>query len=229
MISALLFGFGQRLDAPPLELGLLQHRGDQFAFAAHDFGLLHLDLVLLLDLVNRHFLGAHLLLHDVGLDFVGLVGLRLLLLDRLQVLGLLDFEVALRFGLLGLRSVSASTRSWSACALATAASRDASARLIAVSRSASAAATSASRLMRATSGRPMLVMYSFLSRTSLIVNEITSRPILFMSSAQVHAHALAHHLRLLHDLFHRELADDAAQVAFHHQADQRLRAPPAAW
>ena len=31
----------------------------------------------------------------------------------------------------------------------------------------------------------MLVMYSFLSRTSLMVKEITSRPILFMSSAQV--------------------------------------------
>ena len=39
--------------------------------------------------------------------------------------------------------------------------------------------------MRATSGRPMLVMYSFLSRTSLMVNEITSCPILFISSAQV--------------------------------------------
>src|ERR1022692_3734514 len=39
--------------------------------------------------------------------------------------------------------------------------------------------------MRATSGRPMLAMYSFLSRTSLMVNEITSSPILFMSSAQV--------------------------------------------
>ncbi len=56
---------------------------------------------------------------------------------------------------------------------------------MAVSRSASAVATSASRLMRATSGRPMLLMYSFLSRTSLMVNETTSRPILFMSSAQV--------------------------------------------
>src|SRR5882762_4736689 len=66
---------------------------------------------------------------------------------------------------------------------------------MAVSRSASAAATSASRLMRAISGRPMLEMYSFLSRTSLMVNEMTSRPILLMS---------------------------AAQVAFHHEAYQRL-------
>src|ERR1039457_2223358 len=56
-------------------------------------------------------------------------------------------------------SVSASTRSWSACALATADSRVATARRMAVSRSASAVATSASRLMRATSGLPMLVMY----------------------------------------------------------------------
>ena len=34
------------------------------------------------------------------------------------------------------------------------------------------------------------------------------------------AHPLAHHLRLLHDLLDGELADDAAQMAFHHQADQ---------
>ena len=41
-----------------------------------------------------------------------------------------------------------------------------------------------------------------------------------MSSAQVRAHAVGNHLRLLHDFFHRELADDAAQMAFHHQPDQ---------
>ena len=82
-------------------------------------------------------------------------------------------------------SASASTRSWSACALATAAARIASARFIAVSRSASADATSASRRMRAMSGRPMFVMYSFLSRTSLMVKEMTSSPILLMSSAHV--------------------------------------------
>ena len=76
--------------------------------------------------------------------------------------------------------------------------------------------------MRATSGRPMLTMYSFLSRTSLIVNDTTSSPILFMSSAQVRAHAVGDHLRLLHDLLDRELADDAAQMPFHHQPDQAL-------
>ena len=91
---------------------------------------------------------------------------------------------------------------------------------MAVSRSASAVATSASRLMRATSGLPMLVMYSFLSRTSLMVNEMTSSPILLMSSAQVARMRSPDHLGLLHDFFHRELSDDAAQVAFHHQPDQ---------
>ena len=44
----LLLGFGQRLDALALDLGRLQHGGDQLALAAQDFGLLHLDLVLLL-------------------------------------------------------------------------------------------------------------------------------------------------------------------------------------
>ena len=34
------------------------------------------------------------------------------------------------------------------------------------------------------------------------------------------AHAVADHLRLLDDFFDGELSDDAAQVAFHHQADQ---------
>ncbi len=34
------------------------------------------------------------------------------------------------------------------------------------------------------------------------------------------AHAVADHLGLLDDFFHGELSDDAAQMAFHHQADQ---------
>ena len=34
------------------------------------------------------------------------------------------------------------------------------------------------------------------------------------------AHAIGNHFRFLHDLLHRELADDSAQMAFHHQADQ---------
>ena len=35
-------------------------------------------------------------------------------------------------------------------------------------------------------------------------------------------HAISNHLWLLYDFFHRELADDAAQMSFHHQANQSL-------
>jgi len=69
-------------------------------------------------------------------------------------------------------------------------------------------------------GPAMFAMYSFLSRTSLMVNDTTSSPILLMSPAQVAAHAVTHHLRLLHNLFNRKLADDAAKMAFHHQTNQ---------
>jgi hypothetical protein len=40
-----------------------------------------------------------------------------------------------------------------------------------------------------------------------------------MSSARPR-YAVRDHLRLLDDLLDRELADDAAQVTFHHEADQ---------
>ena len=79
---------------------------------AQDFGFLHLDLVLFFDLADFHRLGDHLLLHDVGLDVVGLVGLRLLLLGQFEILRLLDFEIAVLLRLVSpAESVSASTRS----------------------------------------------------------------------------------------------------------------------
>ena len=102
-VSRCRSALGQRLDPLPLDLGLLQDGRDQLLLAARDLGLLHLDLLLLLDLLDPDLLGDDLLLHDVGLDLVGLVRLRLLLLDRLVVLRLLDLQVALRLGLLGLR------------------------------------------------------------------------------------------------------------------------------
>ena len=43
------------------------------------------------------------------------------------------------------------------------------------------------------------------------------------------AHAVGDHLRLLDDLLDGELADDAAQVAFHHQPDQALALDVASW
>jgi hypothetical protein len=61
-------------------ISALQHGRDQLFLAAIDLGLLHLDLLLFLDLLHLHLLGDHLLLHDVGLDVVSFVGLRLLAL-----------------------------------------------------------------------------------------------------------------------------------------------------
>src|SRR5439155_22642129 len=72
----------------------------QFFFAAVDFCFLHFDLLLFLNLLHLHLLSDHLLLHDVGLDVISLVGLRLLPLGDFQVLRFLDLEIALRFSLL---------------------------------------------------------------------------------------------------------------------------------
>ena len=54
-----------------------------------------------LDLLDLDLFGDDLLLHDVGLELVGFVGLGLLTACGFGELGLLDVEVALGFGLLG--------------------------------------------------------------------------------------------------------------------------------
>ena len=52
-----------------------------------------------------------------------------------------------------------------------------------------------------------------------MVNEITSKPIAHIASTGG-THPLPYHFRLFHNLFHGELADNSAQMPFHHQADQ---------
>jgi hypothetical protein len=96
----------------PRSTSAFQNGGNEFLFAALDFRFGDLDLLLLLHLLDFHLLGHHLLLHDVGLDVVGFVGLRLLLLGGFQIQRLLDFQIASGLGLFGLKiSVSARTRS----------------------------------------------------------------------------------------------------------------------
>ena len=82
--QALAFRIRESFDALPLDLRLLQHGRDQFPFAARDFRVLNLHLCFALYLLHSHGFGNHLLLHDVGLDFVGLVRSRLSLLRHLQ-------------------------------------------------------------------------------------------------------------------------------------------------
>ena len=220
-ISALLLGFGQRFNALAFDFGLLQHRGDQFVFAAQDFRFLHLDLAVLSPPVDLHFLGDNLLLHDVGLDLVGLVGLRLLLLHEFP--GTAAFLISrsrCASACLACESVSASTRSWSACALATADSRD---RFGAFDRGVAfgfrrghvGIALDARDVRAAHVGDVFVLVADFLDGEG---NHFQAHLVHVVGAGG--AHAIAHHLRLLHDLFHRQLADDAAQMAFHHQADQ---------
>ena len=96
----LLFCERQSLNTLTLDFGPFQHGCDQFFLAAVDFGFLHFDLLLFFDLLHLHLLGDDLLLHDVGLDVIGFVSLRLLPLGNFDVLRLLDFKIALRFRLL---------------------------------------------------------------------------------------------------------------------------------
>ena len=136
-------------------------------------------------MLHLHLFGDHLLQHDIGLQLVCFVGHGLLAAALLGILRLLDIQIALRLRLPGLRGSLGDDTFLVGLRLGDGGFSERVALLIAVSRSASAVAISASRLMRATSGRPMFEMYSFLSRTSLMVKEMTSRPILLMSSAQV--------------------------------------------
>ena len=224
-----LLRFGEHLDALPLDLGLLQHGRDQLLLAAQDLGFLHLDLLLALDLLHAHRLGDDLLLHDVGLDLVGLVGLRLLLLDRLDVVGLLDLEVALRLGLLGLRQRLGEHALLVGLRLG---DRRLAHRLGALDR----------RVALGFGGGDVGVALDARDVRPAHVDDVVVLVADFLDGERddleahlVHvvgaggAHALGDHLRLLDDLLDRELADDAAQVAFHHQPDQALALPPASW
>ena len=213
--EALLFSGGQRLNVAAFDFSLFENGGNQFALDALDFSVLHQNRLLMLHLLNLDLFHHHLLLHDVGLDLVGLVGLGLLPLDSFEVLGLLDLQVALGFGLVG----EGKGLGKDAFLVSLGCGDKPGLWRMAVSRSASAPATSACRLMRAMSGRPMLEMYSFLAGTSSMVKEMTSRPILDISPARG-AQPVSHHFGLFDDLFDGELANDAAEVTFHDETDE---------
>ena len=196
---------------------------------ALDLGVLHLDLLLLLDLLDLHLLGDHLLLHDVGLDLVGLVRLRLLLLGGFQILGLLDLEIALRFGLRGQRLGFRQHPLLVGLRLGDGgfALRDGPLdRGIALGFGGRhvGVALDARDIRPAHVGDVLVLVLHFLDgeRDHL-------EPHLVHVVGAGGAHALAHHLRLFDDLFHRELADDAAQVAFHHQPDQAFALLRRSW
>ena len=55
--QTLLLGCRERFNSLTIDLGSLQHGRDEFLFAAIDFRLLHLDLLLFLDLLHLHRFG----------------------------------------------------------------------------------------------------------------------------------------------------------------------------
>jgi len=89
----------------------LENGGDQLILPALDFRLLYLDLLFFLHLLDLHLFGNHLLLHDVGLDVVGFVGLSLLPLGRLDISCFLISRSRFASACLACDKASARTRS----------------------------------------------------------------------------------------------------------------------
>ena len=218
--QARLLRGGEILDALALDLRLFQHGRDQLLLVAQDFGFLHFDLLFFLDLLHLHLLRDDLLLHDVGLDLVGLVRLRLLLAALLGELRFLDIQIALRLGLLGqrLRLGQHALLVGSGLGDGGFAQCDGAADggiALGFGGGNIGIALDARDVRTAHVGDVVVLVADFLDGERDHFEAHLAH--VFRAGG---AHALAHHLRLLHDLLDGELADDAAQVAFHHQADQ---------
>ena len=213
------FGGCQSLDASALHFGHFQRGSNQFVLAALDFRLRHFDLLFLLHLLDLHLFKDHLLLHDIGLDVVGLVGLRLLLLGGFEIQRSLHFQIAGGFGLFGLRQCFREH-----------------AFLVRLGSGDSGCARSFGALdggiaFGLGSGDIRIALDARDIRTSHIGDIFVLVPD-FLDGERNHfqahlahiasagsAHAIAHHLRLLDNLFHRKLADYSTQMALHHQAN----------
>jgi len=185
-----------------------------------DFGLLHLHLLFLLDLLDLDEFGDHLLLHDVGLQFVGLVGLRLLAARLLGVLRFLDGKVALRLGLLAQRSGLRDD----AILVGRGLGDGGLAQRVGAANRGVALGFGRGYLRIALDPRD--IGPSHVGDVFVLVAHLANGEADDLKAHLRHvvhaggAHALGDHLRLLDDLFDGQLADDAAQMAFHHKADE---------
>src|SRR5712664_2174268 len=219
---ALTLGAGERFDALAFDFRLLQHGGDEFLLAARDFRFLHFHLRFALHLLDTHGLFNHLLLHDVGFDFIRLVGGGLRFLGHFQVAGFLDVQVALRFGLLGQRSglgrdallVGLCFRNSRGPRCFSALDGD-----VAVGFGGGHFRVP----LDARDVRPPHVGDVFVLVAYFLDREADDfQPHLAHVVGAGGSHAVANHLGFFHNLLYGELADDASKMAFHHQADQGL-------
>ncbi len=219
---ALAIGLGERLDALLLSLRRLQHRRDELLLAAGDLGLLDRNFTFLTNLLDADLLGNDALLLHVGLDLVGLLGDGPLLLDRAVVLRLLHLEVADGLSLLRLAQ-----RLGRNLLLLGRGLRDTSFphRLGAPDRGIALGLSHGDiglpphdRDVRLAHVKDVFVRIGHLADRERHDLEAHLGHVL----GDVRPHPVGDHLRLLHDRLDRELADDTAQVTFHHQPDQAL-------
>src|SRR5262252_1320237 len=220
--QALTLGVGKGLDTLALDFGLLQDGGDEFTFTPGDFGFLHFDLGLALDLLNAHLLGHNGLLLAIGFDFVGLVGLRLGFFGGFEITGLFDVEVALGLGLLGKRSGFGSDAFLVGLRFGDSRSTGG---LGAFDGDVAFGLGGGNLSVALDAGDvgPTHVGDVFVLVANFLDGEAHDfKPHLAHVFGAGGAHAAANHFRLLDDLLDGELADDAAQVTLHHQADETL-------
>src|SRR5277367_52638 len=210
---------GKRFDALTLDLRSLQHGGDEFAFAARNFRLLHLHLGLAFHLLYADRFGDDLLLHHVGLDFVGFIGCGLGFLGHFQVAGFFYVEVAFCFRLLRKRSGFGCDAFLIGLCLRNG------------GRSRRFGAFDGDVAIGFGGGYFRVALDSRDVRPAHISDVLVLVAHFFQGEAHdfephlVHVigaggpHAIGNHFRFLDDLLYRELPDDSAQVAFHHQPD----------
>src|SRR5271165_5591768 len=218
--KALPFGVGDGLDTLALDFGLLEHGGDEFAFAARDFRVLYFDLGFALDLLHFHGFGNDLLLHHVGFNLIRFIGRGLGFLGHFQVAGFLDVQIALGFGLFGQRG---SFREDTLLVSLRFGYRGGALRFGALDGDVAFGFGSGyfryqldARDIRAPHVGDVFVLVA-----NFFDGEAHNVETHFVHIRGARGtHALADHFRLFHQLLDGELADDAAQMALHHQADQ---------
>src|SRR5260370_28144492 len=218
--QAVAFGVGEGLNARALDFGRLEERGNEFAFAVIDFGVLNFDLGFALDLLNANLLQDDGLLLAIGFDFVSLVGLRLGSFADFQIVGFFDVEVALRFGLLGERSGFGGDAFLVGLRLGDGGGAGSFGALdgdvaIGFGGGYFGIAFDASDVRASHVGDVFVFVADFLDGEA-----DDFEPHLAHVSGASGTHAIANHFGLLDDLFDGELANDSAEVAFHHKADE---------
>ena len=218
--DARLLGVGDIFNALTFDLGALENGGDELLLMPDDLRLLNLELLLFLNLLDLHLFGDDLLLHDVGLDLIGFVGLSFLAAALLGKLCLLDIEVALRFGLFregcGLGDDAFLVGGgFGDCCFAEGDRATDGGVALGFSGGDLGVAFNSGHVGATHVGDVLVLVADFADGEGDDLEAHLAHVV------EAHGtHALGYHLWFLDDLLYRELTDDATQMAFHNQADR---------